>query len=79
MIVPLVNRIIWAMLRYTRGDAMPTTLPAVKSKHRIGRTDNDSFNKECVVNKNKAENYFGIPIRAQAIIRMQSAALRPDP
>lgn len=77
MIVPFVNRIIWAMMRYAPGDAMPDTLPQVEAQHRFGRPDTGSFNEECVVDKNIADNYFGIPIRSQAIIRMQSAAINP--
>lgn len=77
MIVPFVNRIIWAMMRYAPGDAIPATLPEVEAQHRVGRPDRGSFNEECVVNKNTTDNYFGIPIRSQAIIRMQSAALNP--
>ena len=77
MIVPFVNRIIWAMLRYAPSDAMPANLPEVESQHRVGRPDKGTFNEECVVTKNNTDNYFGIPIRSQAIIRMQSAALSP--
>jgi len=75
LIVPFVNRIIWSMMRYSPNEIMPANLPELKKQHRFGKPATGSFNEECVVKKNAADGYFGIPIRSQAIIRMQTPAI----
>lgn len=75
LIVPFVNRIIWSMMRFSPADAMPGDLPEVKPQHRFGRPAVKSFAETCIAKKHDAEGYFGIPIRSQAIMRMQSPAM----
>jgi len=79
LIVPFVNRLIWSMMRFAPGDAMGNNLPLLKAKHRFGKPASGTFNEECVVDKNVNDGYFGIPIRSQAIIRMQSPAILGAP
>ena len=79
MIVPFVNRILWSMMRYAPSAAMPADLPEVKPEHRFGAPAPGTFAEECVKNKQDSDGYFGIPLNAQGIIRMQSPALRPGP
>jgi len=77
LMMPFVNRIIWAMMRYSPVDPMPTDLPQVSAEHRFGQPVSGTFSEECIKNKKDSDNYFGIPIRAQGIIRMQSPAELP--
>lgn len=74
LMVPFVNRILWAMMRYSPVDAMPSNLPQVESQHRFGRPESGTFTEECVRTKYEDDEFFGIPIRAQGIMRMQSDA-----
>ncbi len=75
LMVPFANRILWAMMRYSPVDAMPTNLPLVEAQHRFGRPDPGSFSETCIKTKNEDDDFFGIPIRAQGIMRMQSPTL----
>lgn len=77
LIVPFVNRIIWSMMRYAPSAPMPADLPEVAPKHRFGAPAHGTFAETCVKTKQDQDGYFGIPLRAQAIIRMQSPALLP--
>jgi len=77
LMVPFVNRIIWAMMRYSPVDAMPANLPEVESQHRFGRPEAGTFSEQCIKTKNEDDDFFGIPIRAQGIMRMQSDAEFP--
>lgn len=79
MIVPFVNQIMWAMMRYSPDDAMPVDMPLVEPEHRFGQPESGTFAEECVKNKHADDGYLGIPIRSQAIMRMQSAAVSPAP
>jgi hypothetical protein len=74
LMVPFVNKILWAMMRYSPADVMPPDMPQVKSIHRFGRPETGSFSEQCVRTKNENDDFFGIPIHAQGIIRMQSDA-----
>ncbi len=75
LIVPFVNKILWAMMRYAPGEVLPGSIPQVEGKHRVGRPQTGTFNEACVREKNDSDGYWGIPIRSQAIIRMQSDAI----
>ncbi len=79
LIVPFVNKIMWAMMRYSPTDAMPPDMPLVDPKHRFGAPKSGTFAEDCVKDKYADNGYLGIPIRSQAIMRMQSAALSPGP
>ncbi len=79
LVVPFVNRIIWSMMRYSPFDVMPSDLPQVKPQHRFGRPATGSFAEECIRHKHENNDFFGIPIRAQGIMRMQSAAEQTGP
>ncbi len=79
MIVPLVNQIMWAMMRYSPDDPMPADMPLVEPQHRFGSPESGTFSEECVKDKHADDGYLGIPIRSQAIMRMQSAAILPVP
>lgn len=74
LLVPFVNRILWTMMRYSSVDPTPANLPHVDAKHRFGRPEAGTFSETCVKTKNEDDDFFGIPIRAQGIMRMQSAA-----
>lgn len=74
LMVPFVNRILWSMMRYSSLDAMPSNLPTVEGKHRFGRPEPGTFSETCVRSKNEDDDFFGIPLRAQGIMRMQSDA-----
>lgn len=77
LMVPFVNRILWTMMRYSSIDSVPANLPRVDSKHRFGRPESGTFSEQCVRTKNEDDDYFGIPLRAQGIMRMQSDAELP--
>jgi hypothetical protein len=77
MFVPFANRIIWTMMRYAPTDALPADVPVVEPEHRFGHPESGTFAEECVKNKHAESGYLGIPLRAQAIMRMQSAAVAP--
>ncbi|MEX2524216.1 MAG: TadE/TadG family type IV pilus assembly protein [Gammaproteobacteria bacterium] len=77
MIVPFVNKIIWAMMRYSPSEAMPNNMPQVDPEHRFGAPAAGTFNEECIKTKHDNDDYYGIPIRAQGIMRMQSPAEMP--
>ena len=77
LIVPLANRILWTMLRYAPADALPPGTPEIKPEFRVGAPAAGSFSEECIVTKHDNEAYYGLPIRAQGIVRMQSAAELP--
>lgn len=79
LIVPFVNKVMWAMMRYSPTDSMPSDLPLVDPKHRFGQPESGTFAEDCVKDKYADDGYLGIPIRAQAIMRMQSAAVSPGP
>ncbi len=79
MFVPFANRIMWAMMRYSPTDALPADVPVLAPEHRFGAPDSGTFAEECVKNQYAANGFLGIPIRAQAIMRMQSAAVAPGP
>lgn len=79
MFVPFANRIIWTMMRYSPTDALPGDVPVVEPEHRFGHPESGTFAEECVKNKHAEEGFLGIPIRSQAIMRMQSAAIAPGP
>jgi hypothetical protein len=79
LIVPFANKIMWAMMRYSPTDAMPADMPLVDPKHRFGQPESGTFAEECIKNKYADNGYLGIPIKSQAIMRMQSAALSPGP
>jgi Flp pilus assembly protein TadG len=77
LVVPFVNRILWVMMRYSPLDPTPADLPQVDAQHRFGRPEAGTFTEQCVRTKNEDDDYFGIPIRAQGIMRMQSDAELP--
>ena len=77
--MPFANKIMWAMMRYSPTDAMPPDMPLVDPKHRFGAPESGTFAEDCVKNKYADNGYLGIPIRSQAIMRMQSAAFSPGP
>lgn len=79
MFVPFANRIMWAMMRYSPMDALPADVPVLAPEHRFGAPESGTFAEECVKNKHAADGFLGIPIRSQAIMRMQSAAVQAAP
>jgi len=79
LIVPFVNKVMWAMMRYSPTDAMPGDMPLVEPQHRFGQPESGTFAEECVKDKHAENGYLGIPIRSQAIMRMQSPAIAPSP
>lgn len=79
LMVPFANRILWAMMRFSPIDPIPADLPMVEAQHRFGRPEPGSFSETCIKTKNEDDDFFGIPIRAQGIMRMQSASVLPEP
>jgi hypothetical protein len=64
---------------YLPNDALPADIPVVEPQHRFGQPESGTFAEECVKNKHADDGYLGIPLRAQAIMRMQSAAIATTP
>lgn len=79
MFVPFANRIMWTMMRYSPTDALPGDAPLVEAQHRFGAPESGTFAEECIKNKHTSDGYLGIPLRAQSVMRMQSAAIAPGP
>ena len=77
LVIPFVNRILWVMMRYSPVDPMPADMPMVEAQHRFGRPASGTFSETCITKKNDKDDYIGIPIRAQGIMRMQSSSLMP--
>lgn len=78
MIVPFVNRIIWLMMRYS-SSVTPADQPELGKQARFGEPTSGTFNYSCITdqynNSSKKDRFYGIPIRSQAILRMQSDAI----
>jgi hypothetical protein len=76
MFVPFVNRIMWAMMRYGPNDAINRTdIPQMDPSELRGNLQVNTFANTCLVTRSNMDNrFFGIPIRAQGIMRMQSDA-----
>jgi hypothetical protein len=78
MFVPFVNRIMWAMMRYGPTDViLRTDIPQMDPSEQRGNLQANTFANTCLVTRSNMDNrYFGVPIRAQGIMRMQSDVYR---
>ena len=68
MIVPVADRLIWRMIKYAPSELEP---------ENFGVPEAGSFADACVGTSNDPDR-FGIPIYAQAVMRMQSDAIQDE-
>jgi hypothetical protein len=80
MVVPFVNRILWGMQALAPGEVSNrVNEDMVPKANRIGNAPAGSFEKACLdrtTDEDGNDGFFGMPIYAQSIIRMQSEAIQ---